>query len=133
MRTPPHFQPGRLAVGAGWMPLDSLDQVEEAIEAARQKVHRRITLLVSPGRDFAGPKPFPLQQVVLKEEPYGQIHSPEKSHADTRGAKGFETLSHGSGKVFYPLSSSDEEGGVDSGDNAQEWSKNVQRVRRGKV
>ena len=34
---------------------------------------------------------------------------------------------------LYPLLSSDEEGGADSGDDAQEWSKSVLRAQRGEL
>ena len=131
-------RPGQPAGGAAWTPLDSLDRVEEAVELARQKIQRRAAPPASHGGAATGqPTSFPpTQQFGVDEELPRGLTSPEEN-ADTwaggggGGVEGSETRRLSTRNGFYPLLSSDEEGDADSGDDAQEWSKSVLRVRRG--
>ena len=134
----PLHRPGQPAGGAAWTPLDSLDRVEEAVEVARQKIQRRVAFPASHGGAATGqPTSFPpTQQFGVDEELPRGLTSPEEN-ADTwaggggGGVEGSETRRLSTRNGFYPLLSSDEEGDADSGDDAQEWSKSVLRVRRG--
>ena len=136
----PHLRPGLPAGGAAWTPLDSLDRVEEAVEVARQKIQRRAALPASSGGTAAGQQASlpPMQQFEVDEEPLRRFTSPGES-ADTwaggggGGVEGLEPRRHATRNDLYPLLSSDEEGGADSGDDAQEWSKSVLRAQRGEL
>ena len=136
--------PGRQGAGGATLaPLDSLDQVEEAVEVARQKVQRRAPLLSGSTAD---PLPYRLPShagpvsangVIDGEEMhFERLHSLDDSfdawerpspRPERAGAGGTATAP---ARDCRPPLSSDEDAGNDSDEDAQEWSQSVQRVRR---
>ena len=129
--------------GATLAPLDSLDQVEEAVEVARRKVQRRAPLLPGgtadplPHRLPSYAEPVPADGMAEGEEMlFGRLDSPDDSFdawerpsltPDRAGTGGAATAP---ARGCRPPLSSDEDAGDESDEDAREWSQSVQRVRQ---